>query len=133
MEKKICTKKESAKDLKEKIWETEAIVTFHIWKDNTVWIEMEQRWDENLCADYFVERFRNWCIQSLFELWKSFIWEDDWWPSIELYHIIRDFLDQLKHIAKRDLWMFDDKSENEKDKEESIGKLWDIFKKYFNK
>lgn len=137
MKPKMCTKGEAVEDLKEKIWEDEAIVTFHLWKDNTVWIEMEQHWDPDLTADFFVDWFRHWCISSLFELGKSLLtWGDN---DMQLkYHFIEDFLNQLKIVTEKEFWKLDVKKETSnnsvaEDKDSAVEKFNKLLRWYYNK
>lgn len=114
---KCCSKEEAKKDLEKRLWDNEFVVTFHIWEDNKVGIELEPRWKEEKAIDCFIDRFRFWCISSLLEIWKELLWDDVKTTA----QVIKDFLDQLHYNAKNEFWM--------DEKEETI----DEFKKLFRK
>ena len=114
---KCCSKEEAKKDLEKRLWDNEFVITFHIWEDSKVGIELEPRWEEKKAIDCFIDRFRFGCISSLLEIWKELLWEDVRTTA----QIIKDFLDQLHYNAKTEFWV--------DEKEETI----DEFKKMFRK
>lgn len=129
----LITDKEEIKWLKKNLNNEEAIVTFRIWKDKTVGIEMDQHWDLDVTADYFVDWFKYGCIYSLFELGCSLCWDDD----LSKVGIIKDFLEQLKALSRHELGdkvKDEDEVEDEEiDKDTTIKDFKGLIKWYFKK
>lgn len=115
-----CSKEEAEKDLKERMWKDEFIITFHIWADYTTGTELYSKWDLDKATDYFIDWFRYGCISSLLWIWQELLGDD----FATTAQIIKDFLEQLHYNVKDEFWTTD--------KEEYINKFAEMFRKSVN-